>query len=447
MSKPILFKNITVVTPDNKSVTVKTSCHVLVYDGKYQYIGTSYEDAIKTLGDLNIVKVDEFDVYEGEGRILLPAFANAHTHLAMTLMRNNADDTTLHKWLFESIFPIEDRLRSQDLNSGTLLGIAEMIKNGIGACANMYMTQEDAMDSQAAIDSGIKMNTCIMGGSKDPVSGRFIINKPAFDHIFDKYNQAANGRIRCGVLVHSIYLYNEEYYYELADLARSRNTFVHVHVSETQKEVDDCLKKYGLRPPAILEKMGLFSVPAIAAHCVFLDDEDRLILKRNNVTVVHNPTSNLKLGSGIADLNKLLDSSINVALGTDGPASNNNLDLYQEMKLASFLAKGTGYDASVVPASQIIRSATINGMSGLGFLNSGKVAVGMDADLQILNTRNPGMTPLGNPISAIVYSANGSYVESLMVSGKMLMRNRELLTIDEEKVMYDANESAAFIYQ
>jgi len=441
MNKPVLFKNITVITPDISDVVVIPSCYVLVCDGKYRYVGTNCEDALK------LIPTMDYDIYDGTDRILLPAFANAHTHLAMTLMRNNADDTTLHKWLFESIFPLEAKMRSQELNSGTMLGICEMIKNGIGACANMYMTQEDAMDSQSAIDTGIKMNTSIMGGSRDPVSGKYIIDKHAFDTVFDRYHNAADGRIKCGVLVHSIYLYDEEYYYRLADLAKSRNTFIHVHVSETKKEVDDCIQQYGMRPPAILEKMGIFSVPAIAAHCVFLDDQDRVILKRNNVTVVHNPTSNLKLGSGIADLKKLLDSNIQVALGTDGPASNNNLDLYQEMKLASFLAKGTNYDASVVPAQQIIRAATVSGMKGLGFENSGNVAVGMDADLQILNTKNPAMTPLGNPIAAVVYSANGSYVESLMVSGKMLMMNRELLTIDEEKALYEAKQSADFIYQ
>jgi len=440
MGKPILFKNITVVTPDDTGVVAIPSCYVLVGDGKYQYVGMDYNEAVQA------IPTRDFDIYDGTDRILLPALVNAHTHLAMTLMRNNADDTPLHQWLYQSIFPLEAKMRSQDLNSGTMLGIAEMIRNGIGACANMYMTQEDAMDSQSAIDTGIKMNTVINGGSRDAVSGRYIIDKPAFDHVFNQYNNAANGRIRCGVLVHSIYLYDEAYYYGLAELASSRNTFVQVHISETSKEVEDCLHQYGMRPPAILEKMGLFNVPAIASHCVFLDDADRKILKRNHVTVVHNPTSNLKLGSGIADLKKLLDAGISVALGTDGPASNNSLDMYQEMKLASFLAKGVNCDPTVVPAGQILRAATIDGMTGLGFIDSGKVAVGMEADLQILNTANPSMTPLGNPIAAVVYSANGSLVESLMVSGTMLMRNRELLTLDEEKVLHNAKMSANFIY-
>ncbi|MHB1484782.1 MAG: amidohydrolase family protein [Saccharofermentanales bacterium] len=439
MNKPILFKNITVVTPDDTGVAVIPSCYVLVIDGRYKYIGTSYKDV------LNHVFHNDFDIYDGTNRILLPAFANAHTHLAMTLMRNQADDTTLHKWLYDVIFPLEANLRPQDLNSGTILGIAEMIKNGIGACANMYMTHESAMDSQAAIDSGIKMNTVIDSGHKDKSTGKYILDKAVFDNIFDKFDKAGNGNILCGVLVHSIYLYNEEYYYELAGLAKSKNTFIHVHVSETEKEVDDCFARYKMSPPAILEKMGIFDVPAIAAHCVFLDDNDRDIFKRNNVTVVHNPTSNLKLGSGIADLKKMLDSSINVALGTDGPASNNSLDIYQEMKLASLLAKGVNHDAAIIPAGEMLRMATINGMNGMGFKNSGRVSVGYDADLQIINTQTPSMTPLGNPVSALVYSTNAGCVESLMVSGKMLMKNKELLTIDEEKAIFEAKKSSNFL--
>lgn len=441
MSRPILFKNITVVTPDETDVVVIPSCYVMVSGTQYRYVGTSGQEAVQSISG------NDYDIYDGTGRILLPAFANAHTHLAMTLMRNRADDTTLHKWLFDRIFPLEEKMRSQDLNSGTILGICEMIKNGIGACANMYMTREDAMDAQAGIDAGIKMNTVINGGAQDPSSGEFLIDKPAFDDCFNRFHNAADGRIQCGVLVHSIYLYDEEYYYGLAELAQSRNTFVHVHLSETQKEVEDCLLRYGMRPPVILEKMGLFRVPVLAAHCVFLDDQDREILRRNDVTMVHNPSSNLKLGSGIADLKKALDAGIRVALGTDGPASNNNLDMYREMRLASFLAKGTNFDASVISSQQIIRSATVDGMAGMGFRQSGKVAVGMDADLQILNTDTPGMTPLGDPIPAIVYSAGGSDVESLMVSGKMLMRKKELLTIDEEKALYEARQSADFIYR
>lgn len=441
MSKSTIFKNISIISPDDKNVIYSSNQFVAVSDGKYCYVGDNFSEAVKSLGNR------DYESYDGANRILMPCFVNSHTHLAMTLMRNRADDESLHDWLYNTVFPLEANLRPVDLNSGTLLGIAEMIKSGSGACANMYMVADDAMDSDAAIASGIKLSTVINGGYRDLASGNFVIDNGYFDRVFDKYHMSAEGRIRCGVLVHSIYLYNEEYYYGLAEIAAKRNTFVHVHVSETEKEVTDCLDRYNMRPPQIIEKMGLFSVPAIAAHCVFLDDNDREILARNNVTVVHNPVSNLKLGSGFADIKKMAEAGIRVAIGTDGPASNNNLDISSDMRYAAYIAKGYNRSATAVSASDIIRMATINGMEGLGFEKSGKVEAGFNADLQIINTDTPGMSPLGDPISAIVYSMNADNVESLMVNGRMLMRNRELLTIDEEKAIYDAKKSSDYLYQ
>ncbi|MHB1452557.1 MAG: amidohydrolase family protein [Saccharofermentanales bacterium] len=441
MTKSIIFKNISVISPDDQRVTYAADQFVAISEGKYAYVGVNLSDAVKSLEN------HEYEVYDGNNRILMPCFVNSHTHLAMTLMRNRADDETLHDWLYNTVFPLEANLRSEDLNSGTLLGIAEMIRSGSGACANMYMVADDAMDSDAAISTGIKLSTVINGGYRDTASGNFIIDNDYFDRVFNKYHLAADGRIRCGVLVHSIYLYDEAYYYGLAEIAKDRNTFVHVHVSETEKEVNDCFAKYQMRPSQILEKMGLFSVPSIAAHCVFLDDGDREILARNNVTVVHNPVSNLKLGSGFADIKKMTDSGIRVAIGTDGPASNNNLDIASDMRFAAYIAKGLNRSATAVNASDIIRMATINGMEGLGFEKSGKVEVGYNADLQIINIDTPEMSPLGDPISAIVYSMNANNVESLMVNGRMLMRNRELLTIDEEKAIYNAKKSSDYLYR
>ncbi|MHB8964192.1 MAG: amidohydrolase family protein [Saccharofermentanales bacterium] len=441
MNTPMIFKNISVVSPDDNGVTYTPGRYVAVSEGRYTYVGDHMDDAVKSL------KTGSYDIYDGSHRILMPCFVNSHTHLAMTLMRNRADDEVLHDWLYNTVFPLEANLRSADLNSGTLLGIAEMIKSGSGACANMYMVEDDAMDSDLAISAGIKLSTVINGGRKNPVSGHYEVDRNYFDRIFDRYNMSSDGRIRCGVLVHSIYLYDERYYYGLAEIAADKGTFVHVHVSETEKEVDDCLARYSMRPPRILEKMGLFSVPAIAAHCVFLDDEDRSILARNNVTVVHNPVSNLKLGSGFADIKKMADAGIRVAIGTDGPASNNNLDMSSDMRFAAYIAKGLNRSAAAVSASDIIRMATINGMQGLGFELSGKVESGYCADLQVINTDTPGMSPLGDPISAIVYSMNAQNVESLMVNGRMLMKNRELLTIDEEKAMFDAKKSSDYLYR
>ncbi len=441
MIKATIFKNITVVTPDNGEVKVYNDFSVSVCEDVITYVGCSVDDAIKS------VPVEaEIEYYDGKNRILLPSFVNSHTHLAMTLMRNHADDTTLQKWLFDMIFPVEAKLRLEDINNGNLLGIAEIIKSGTGACANMYMNYEDVNDAQIALETGIKINTVFNGGKFDNFTGKFKIDKEYFNSFFNKYNNTGNGRVKCGVLVHSIYLYDEDYYYGLAELAAENKTFIHVHVSETEREVNECIEKYKMRPPEILKKMGIFDVPCLAAHCVHMNDNDIRILKENNVTVAHNPVSNLKLGSGFADIKKLIDAGVNVTIGTDGPASNNNLDLYKDMRIASYLAKGLHKDASVISASEIIKSATVNGAKGLCFNNAGEIKVGFDADIQILTTDNISMTPLGDPLAAIVYSADSNCVESLMISGKMLMRKRELLTIDEEKVIFEGNKSTRFLY-
>jgi len=441
MSRATIFRNIKVVTPDNGEVKVFNDFNVSVYKEKITYVGSSVDDAVKSVPAETTI-----DYYDGKNRILLPSFVNSHTHLAMTLMRNHADDTILHKWLFDMIFPVEAKLRPVDINNGNLLGIAEIIRSGTGSCANMYMNYENATDAQLALDTGIKINTVFNGGKLDNLTGKFNIDKNYFNSFFNKYNNAGNGRVKCGVLVHSIYLYNEDYYYGLASLASENKTFIHVHVSETEREVNECIEKYNMRPPEILEKMGIFDVPCLAAHCVYLNDNDIRIFKEKNVTVAHNPVSNLKLGSGFADIKKLIDAGVNVSIGTDGPASNNNLDLYKDIRIASYLAKGLHKDASVVSASEILKSATVNGAKGLCFENTGEIRTGFDADIQIISTDNISMTPLGDPLAAIVYSADSNCVESLMVSGKMLMRKRELLTIDEEKVVFEANKSTRYLY-
>jgi 5-methylthioadenosine/S-adenosylhomocysteine deaminase len=440
-NKSIIFKNFTVITPEENRVITYENHHVAVEQGIIQYSGVDLSAAKQSIKDPNP------DIYDGQYRILMPCFVNSHTHLAMTLLRNRADDVPLHQWLYDHIFPVEERMGTREFNTGTLLGIAEMIKNGIGVCANMYMTTEDAMDSQTAIDTGIKLNTVFVGGYKNPMTGKYVLDEKTFDRLHNIYHNSGNQRIKCGLLVHSIYLYDKDFYYTLAQFAMSRKTFIHMHISETQLEVLDCVRQYGARPPVVLESMGIFDSPVIAAHCVHLDDQDREILQKKQVTVVHNPSSNMKLGSGFADIKKILDAGINLALGTDGTASNNNLDIFQEMRFASYLAKGIYMDPTVVSVGDIIRAATVNGMRGLGYLNSGQIKTGMDADLQVIDTHNPSMSPVGNYQAAVVYSGSSSCVESLMVSGQMLMRKRELLTIDEEKAIFEAKESSASLYK
>lgn len=440
MTSTVLFRKIHVVTPqpDGSHLVLQDAC-VAVALGRIQYVGPDEASARQVLAAATTGPVE---VYEGARKILWPAMANTHGHIPMTLMRNQADDYVLHDWLFDHIFPRETRLTAQHVFNGTCLGLAEMIRGGIGTAADMYYFSDQV--AEASLEAGMRLNVCCDGKSPGP-DGRQHLDRSILDGFIQTWQGSGDGRIQIALLVHSIYLYEPYLYAELADAARSTGCFVQVHVSETAREVEECLAKYGCRPPRQLESFGLFAGPTIAAHCVHLNDDDRQILATHHVLAAHNPSSNLKLGSGIADIAALLTAGVPVGLGTDGAASNNNLSLYQEMRLASFLAKGTSGNAAFLPASQVVRMATLDGQRGLGFTDCGCIAVGWQADLQIVDADVPSMWPLGEPTAALVYSTEAANVESLMVAGCWLMRKRRLLTLDEERIKYEALKSAAIL--
>lgn len=432
-----LFSNITVVTANEQAqVTALPSAWVAVRDGVISYAGPLEAKARETLKDIS------YESYDGRKKLLLPAMANTHGHTPMTLFRNQADDRVLQDWLFNVIFPREERLNHQTVYWGTMLGFSEMIRNGIGATAEMYYFDEASV--QSALETGFRMNLCCDAKRKD-ADGKIQVVPELLEKDLQSYQHHPSGLLRVSLLIHSVYLYEERLYPVLADLARSLDCGVQVHVSETRKEVQDCLAKYGCRPPRQLEKFGFFQTPTIAAHCVHLDDDDREVLASHPILVAHNPSSNMKLGSGIADLAAMLKAGIKIGLGTDGAGSNNNLDLYREMRLASFLAKGSSGDAALLSASELLDMATRQGMLGLGFAGSGRIAAGYQADLQIVDCDRPALTPLGDPVSALVYSADGGSVESLMVDGCWLMRKRELMTIDSDRVLFEAGREARYL--
>ncbi|MGI6333668.1 MAG: amidohydrolase family protein [Saccharofermentanales bacterium] len=429
-----LFADIFLVTPDEKGrITTTGHAYVSVRGNTIRYAGQSFEMAVDSFHGA------AYERYDGRNRILLPALANTHGHLAMTLFRNQADDRNLQDWLFNVIFPREERLNEEIVYTGTLLGIAEMIRSGTGAAADMYYHDEAV--AQAALAAGFRLNfSC---DAKDPrPDGQHDLLPQLLADRMERYARHPSDLLRVSLLVHSIYLYEDALYPELAKLAETLNCPVQIHVSETRQEVAECVRKYGCRPPRQLEKFGFFRTPTLAAHCTFLDDDDRAILAKYPVVVAHNPSSNLKLGSGIADLAAMIDAGLNVGLGTDGAGSNNNLDLYREMRLAAFLAKGTTGDAAKLSAGQLLDMASRIGMAGLGFANSGRIAAGTDADLQIINYDVPSMTPLGDPVAALVYSSDASLVESLMVQGRFLLYKGELQTVDEEKLLAEARQAA-----
>jgi len=447
MSRTVLFKNFTVVTPNkNQRIDVLTNAFVAVKGEKIIYVGEERSLAVRALMEAQREAGGTqigFDEYDGKNKILLPTFANAHTHIPMTLMRNSADDMALEDWLFKRIIPREEHLRKEDVYFASLLGIAEMISGGTGAAADMYFMSDET--ACAALQSGFRLNLCQDGKIFDDSGWR--VDPTSLLAFKNTFNGSGGGLLRTSLMIHSVYLYPQSLYGELVSEARAVGVPIQVHVSETETEVKNCIEKYHATPTEALANWGVFDLPCIAAHGVHLTVSDMDILAAAKVTVAHNPSSNMKLASGFADVDKMIRSGINVALGTDGCASNNNADMYMEMRLASFMAKGKYMNPAIVTAEDVLVMATANGYNGLGFPDCGMISEGYNADLQIVDYDRPSMWPLGNPISALVYSAGSQAVESVMIAGRFVKYKGELTTIDMEKVKAETIKSAKFITQ
>lgn len=377
-------------------------------------------------------------IIDGKYKLAIPGLVNAHTHCAMTLMRNAADDLPLHQWLFDRIFPMEDRLSDDDVYWGTMLGAAEMIKSGTTAMADMYLHMDSA--AKAVAETGMRVNL-----SKSPLEFHNEGGMKALDMFDDcrsfyrEWNGKAEGRIKVYIEVHSTYLFDADSLKRASHLAKELNTGIHIHLLETAKERKDSFDQYKKTPLEICVETGIFDVPVLGAHLVHVTKEDIELLRSFGIHVAHNPTSNLKLGSGIAPVPAMLKAGVNVALGTDGAASNNNLNMFEEMHLAALIHKGAGQDPELVTAREAFKMATSNGAKAIGFGNeAGILKVGMKADIALLDTDKPHLCPVNDPFSAVVYAAQAGDVDTLIVDGNILMENRILKTIDEEKVKFKA---------
>ncbi|MBN2853259.1 MAG: amidohydrolase [Clostridia bacterium] len=424
----ILIKNVHVITGNMNNMYTGIMNIAIKKDTIY-YIGNEIPPGFKAER-----------IIEGREMIAMPGLVNAHTHSTMVLMRNASDDLPLERWLNESILPKEKKLTKDIIRKGSMLGMAEMIKSGTTTFLDMYLEMETI--TEAVIETGMRANISYGLQTCDRLfQGTEFAAKYCSD-FKRKYDNANNGKIKTSIEVHSVYLCDEELLRANAKLSREINSPVHIHLHETRIEVETSKLKYGRSPIKECLKAGIFDVPAIAAHTIWLDDEDMQILKDHHVTPVHNPSSNLKLASGIARVPDMIKMGIDVAIGTDGAASNNNMDMFEEMHLTSLIHKGVKLDATSVNASQTIHMATINGAKALGFQKIGMLEVGMKADIILVNTTGLNNTPLNNPVSAIVYSTRGNDVDTVICNGDILMEGRELKTIDEEKVKFEANAAA-----
>lgn len=379
-------------------------------------------------------------VIDCKNRMLIPGLYNLHCHVAMGLFRGYGEDMPLDRWLNERIFPAEDRLTERAVYVGSQWGIAEMLRGGVVSFSDMYYFCDQTV--RAAIESGIKVNTCRSVVSFDPCAdfakdSRLLEGKA----LFDSCHGLENGRIRVDLSLHAEYTNVEGMCREMAQLAKELKTGMQIHLSETKAEHEACIARHGMTPAAFFAHTGVLDVPTTAAHCVWVDEQDAKILAEKKVTVAHNPASNLKLGSGVMPLGILRNAGVNVALGTDSSASNNTLDVMKEMYLAAILHKGVNHTPQAFCAREFFDMATVCGARAQGRYDCGEIAPGKKADIVLIDLEALNMYPMFDPVYALVYAGNARDVKLTMVDGKILYENGEYTTIDIEKLKYDMRDT------
>jgi len=377
-------------------------------------------------------------VVDASGCVVLPGLVNAHTHLAMTLFRGYADDMVLQEWLEDWIWPAEMRLRLEDVYWGSLLGACEMLRFGVTCFNDMYHMPEQTV--QAAIDSGIR--ACPSGVLLGflPNAEQLLEEAVAF---VGELKEQAHPRIHPMLAPHAIYTCPDEMLVKVGEGAADTGVSIHIHLCETASEVQDSYDEYGESPIEHLNTLGLLDIPMLAAHCIHLSEADIALLAEKQVGIAHCPTSNMKLASGFAPVPELLEAGAVVGLGTDGCASNNNLDMLEEADLAALLHKVHSGDPTVVPAATALAMATRLSAQALGLGDIiGTLEAGKRADIILVDMSSPHLQPPRDPVSHLIYAAHGSDVKTTIIEGQIVMNDGEILTVDEAEVIARATECA-----
>lgn len=376
-----------------------------------------------------------------KGKVAVPGLINCHTHVSMTLMRGIAEDKPLNTWLKEAIWPLEAKLTPEDIYAGALLGCLEMIKNGTTCFADMYF-QEEAV-AKAVKESGLRavLAEGIIEAENKALGEKMLKNSVNFAEKFSGY---AEGRVTTMLGPHAAYSCSPELLVKVRDKASELGVGVHTHLAESAEMFEKIEKKHGCSEVEFLKNLGFFKAHVLAAHCINLTENDRRILAEHHVNVVYVPVANMKLGLGAAKIKELTSLNVNVALGTDGPASNNTLDMLETMKVGALLQKLVYLNPEALSAHEVLRMATLNGAKALGLeKNIGSLEAGKKADIILIDFSKPHLKPLHDVYASIVYSAHGSDVDTVIVDGKILMENRQVKTLDEQTVMAKAEKHAA----
>lgn len=421
----MLFKDITVI---DENFNVLNNAYVAVTEDKISYVGQSRPDG-------------EFGrEYDGKGKLLMSGFINAHAHSPMTLMRGYGENLKLQDWLNTRIFPFEAHLDSNAVYWGTLLAMAESLQYGIVSTSDMYYFCDDMV--KAVIDSGAKANVSRSITNFTDQPAQSLESYQEMKDLYQTYHNAENGRIKIDMSLHAEYTSNPQTARALAEYAKEiEDTVMHIHVSETRSEHEECIARHGMTPAAYLADAGLFDVPALAAHCVYSTEEDLDLFREKGVAVATNPVSNMKLASGICDASKILEKGVGLAIGTDSVASNNSLDFFEEMKVLAIGNKVSKLDPQAMTPVQILHAATMGGAKAQRRNDCGCIKEGQKADIIVVDITGPNMHPVHNIINNLVYSCNGSAVVMTMVDGRILYENGEFLTIDVEKTIFEATKA------
>lgn len=423
----ILIQGATVLTMENHDS--------IFLDGEIAIAGDSIVSAGPRGSAPEGFKADR--VLDGSGMVALPGFINCHTHAAMTLLRSYADDMPLMKWLSEKIWPLEERLTPEDIYWGTMLCCLEMIKSGTTTFADMYFE----MDQVALAVEKSGMRACLSRGmiGEGPNAQRAIDESVS---LIEEWHGGAGGRIKAMFGPHAPYTCPPDYLKKVMELAGRYGVGIHIHVAETRDEIEQIRARYGASPVRHLEAAGLFELPVLAAHCVHLDEGDIEVLAVKKAGVAHCPESNMKLASGISPVTELLKSGAIVGLGTDGAASNNNLDMLEEMRSAALLQKVSTGDPMALPSFEALHMATRGGAQALGLPDVGQLKAGMKADLILVDFHRPHLYPQHDLIAHLVYAAQSADVDTVIINGEVVMEGRQVLTMDEEEVMAEAQRCA-----
>lgn len=399
-----------------------------------------YEENVDILiQDKKIVKMDKEisetvdQTIDATGKIILPGLINTHSHISMSIFRETVDGYKTQDWLKEKIWPMEDKLKEEDIYWATLLSCIEMIKTGTTTVNDMYFMTDQIIE--AVLKAGIRLQTTrTLMGYEQKDEQRLV----ELEELIEKYQQET---ISFNVGIHGLYTSNEAYVKKCIQFAKQRNLPVHMHFCENEQEREDIKREYHVQSPMEVIKRDFLETHNILAHSVKLDSKDIQELARTNSYVSHCPVSNLKLGCGVANIKEMLENNICVSLGTDGQGSGSNLDMFETMKFTALLQKGWNEQPEIMPAYEVLKMATINGAKTLGLEKQiGSIEVGKNADLIMIDLNEIITQPVNNVFAEIVYNAKGSNVQMTMINGKVLMQDRKIDGLEEEKVVHKCNE-------